>query len=400
MWETRSIARFSPDEIGSTHRDALVRHELEPRMNDTSRSADLERRQRKIDFDVLAPLTALALVVAITAIFIAIATNGDSSAATPASAAAGSSSTMPMADGSTMATPAPKLKADFTMPAYDPRTEPVKAGPKTFELTASERKIKVGSKVYEMWTFNNTVPGPILRAVVGDRITIKVKNDGKSMLPHSVDMHASRMTLGGGAVQVPPGKSGSYSFTADYPGVFMYHCATAPVLHHIGMGMYGMLIVQPKGGFGPKMREYAFVQSELYATPSDIDHQVSDALAFNGIPHQYADKPIKMPADSKVRVFMMNAGPSELSSFHVVGTVFDRVLADGNPRNASYGRQVLGVPASGSGIFEMQLKGEGQYPFVTHQFDQAAKGAVGMFVTGDGKPGPGGVTDAGANGHH
>jgi nitrite reductase (NO-forming) len=406
MWKTRSATRQVTDERPPPSDDAVDRpRQGRTNMQHTSQATDLERRQRKIDFDVLAPLTAMALVVAITAIFIAIATNGDDSAP----AAAATSMTMP--DGSTMSAtgststssaqaPATDLKADFTMPAYDPRTEPVKAGPKTFELTASERKVKVGSKVYEMWTFNNTVPGPILRAVVGDRITIKVHNDGKSMLPHSVDMHASRMTLGGGAVQVPPGKSGSYTFTADYPGVFMYHCATAPVLHHIGMGMYGMLIVQPKDGFGAKMPEYAFVQSELYATPSDIDTQHSDALAFNGIPSQYADHPIQLPADSDVRVFMLNAGPSELSSFHVVGTIFDRVLTDGNPRNASYGRQALGIPASGSGEFEMHLTGEGQYPFVTHQFDQAAKGGVGMFITGDGKPGPGGVKDAGANGHH
>jgi nitrite reductase (NO-forming) len=364
---------------------------------------ELDRRQRKVDFDILAPLVAIAFVVAVTAIFVAIAAHGDDSGTVQAA------DTMTMPDGTQMPASsmvasteksAPEAKPDYTAKPYDPRTEPVKAGPKTFDLVATEREVKVGDKVYSQWTFNNTVPGPVLRAVVGDKITINIKNASDSKLPHSVDHHASRMTLGGGAVQVAPGKSGSYTFTADYPGVFMYHCATAPVLHHIGMGMYGMLIVQPKEGFGAKMPEFAFVQSELYAKPSDIDINQSDALAFNGIPHQYADKPIKLPANSNVRVFMLNAGPSELSSFHVVGTVFDRVYADGNPRNVTFGRQALGVPASGSGVFEMLLAGEGQYPFVTHQFDQAAKGGVGMFVTGDGKPGPGAIDDASENGHH
>ena len=106
---------------------------------------------------------------------------------------------------------------------------------------------------------------------VGDKITIKIKNASDSTLPHSVDYHASRLTLGGGHVQVKPGEEGTFEFTAEYPGVFMYHCATAPVLHHIGMGMYGMLIVQPKEGFGPEMPEYAITQSELYASSKDID---------------------------------------------------------------------------------------------------------------------------------
>lgn len=351
--------------------------------------------QRKLDFDVLAPLSVAALIVAVIAVMIAIAANQDSgspAAATSAEPAAAATAGAPakVAD----------LKPDFTMPAFDPATAPVEPGSKTFELTATEKIIKVGDTTRTMWTFNNTVPGPVLRAVVGDRVTIKIKNAKDSTFNHSVDYHASRMSLGGGGVQVEPGKEGEFTFDLEYPGVFMYHCATAPVLHHIGMGMYGMLIVQPKEGFGKPMPEYAITQSELYANMKDLESGTPDAMAFNGIPNQYTTDVIKVEANSDVRMFVLNAGPSEQSSFHVIGTVFDRVLEEGNPRNVTFGRQVLGIATSGGAAFEMKLKGEGLYPFVTHQFNHAAMGAIGVMVAGDGKDGPGAAPDPSKNGHH
>jgi nitrite reductase (NO-forming) len=167
----------------------------------------------------------------------------------------------------------------------------------------------------------------------------------------------------------------------------MYHCATPPVIEHIGRGMYGMIIVQPKGGYGKAMPEYAILQSELYANFDSMQEGQPSEMAFNGIPSQYVNAPINLKPNSDVRVFFLNAGPSELSSFHVVGTIFDRAYEDGNPANLTVGRQALAVPASGSAVLEMKLVGEGKFPFVTHQFDHVAKGAVGMFMTGDGEPG-------------
>jgi nitrite reductase (NO-forming) len=289
--------------------------------------------------------------------------------------------------------------ADIVATRYDPATKPVAPGPKTFELVTTEKIVQIGDKKVRMWMFNGTSPGPVLRAVVGDRITIKISNDASSTFFHSVDFHASRLTLGGGHVQVKPGGSGEYSFVAEYPGVFMYHCATAPVVQHIGMGMYGMLIVQPKEGFGPPVSEFAVTQSEIYSSLQGIQTKHPVAMAFNGVPTQYVKAPIKLAADQSIRLFVLNAGPSELSSFHVVGTVFDRVLEDGNPRNATYGRQTLPMGASSGGVFEMKFVGEGQFPMVTHQFNHAAMGAVGMFLAGDGKPGPGAVADPGSHGH-
>lgn len=356
-------------------------------------------RQRRIDFDILAPVVVIALIVSVVAIAMALSANQDNGTATPSEATAATAPAGIESHAPTPAKSADEAKADLTMKLIDPRTEPVKAGPKTFELTATERMVKVGDKVYEQWTFNNQVPGPVMRVVQGDKVTIKIKNAGDSKLPHSVDYHSSRLTLGGGHVQVNPGETGTFEFTAEYPGVFMYHCATAPVLHHIGMGMYGMMIVQPKEGFGAPMPEYAFVQHELYASPKDIDMKKPSAMAFNGIPSGYAKDPIKVKEDGNIRLFVLNAGPSEVSSFHVVGTVFDRVFDDGNPKNATYGRQALMMPASGGGVFEFKTVGEGLFPFVTHQFNHAAMGAVGMIQAGDGKPGPGGVAEA-KDGHH
>ncbi|MCW2920800.1 MAG: nitrite reductase [Thermoleophilia bacterium] len=354
-------------------------------------------RQRRVDFDTLAPLSIGAIIVAVVAIAIAIASHQD--AGTVASAAGAGDAAATATSETTKAVDVKDVKPDFSAKEINPATEPVKAGPKTFELTATERKVKVGDKVYDQWTFNDQVPGPVMRVVVGDKVTIKIKNAGDSKLPHSVDFHSSRLTLGGGHVQVNPGDTGTYEFVAEYPGVFMYHCATAPVLHHIGMGMYGMMIVQPKEGFGADMPEYAIVQHELYASSKGIDDGVMDAMAFNGIPSHYTKMPIKVKKDARIRLFVLNAGPSQVSSFHVVGTVFDRVYEDGNPRNVSYGRQALMMPASGSGVFEFQTVGEGLFPFVTHQFNHAAKGAVGMIIAGDGKPGPGAIDEA-KDGHH
>lgn len=357
-------------------------------------------RQRRVEFDILAPLVIGGLLLSFVAIVIAFSAAQSDDVTTAERAvdkAAVSSAT------ETAAPPAAEesetLTADFAMKPYDPVTKPVQPGPKTFELEATEKIIDVDGTPMKLWTFNNTVPGPVLRAVVGDRITIRISNAKDSKFLHSVDYHASRMTLGGGHVQVKPGEEGVFEFTAEYPGAFMYHCATAPVLHHIGMGMYGMLIVQPKAGFGKPMPEYAITQSELYGSTEAIEAKAPAAMAFNGIPSQYVKAPIKVEPDSEARLFVVNAGPSEISSFHVVGTIFDRVLEDGNPRNATWGRQALAMPASGGGVFEMKFVGEGQFPFVTHQFNHAAMGAVGMILAGDGKPGPGGVDDPAAHGH-
>lgn len=340
-----------------------------------------------------APMSGVA-IVAIIAFLVSLAAVGVAISAARTSDDAGgtASSSEEAKEGSTPGERLAKLEdatkdnTDLEFTRFDPVTKPVQPGPKTFNLVTTEKRVNVRGKVYTLWTFNDSVPGPVQRVVVGDKVTINIKNEGKSTYVHSIDYHSSRLSGGGGYVQVPPGKSGTFTFTAEYPGVFMYHCATPPILHHIGMGMYGMMIVQPKEGFGPPMKEYAFVQGELYGNTRDMERQLPTQIAFNGIPRQYADEPIHLDPDERVRVFFLNAGPTEISSFHVVGTIMDRVFDDGNPFNLTRGRQTVVLGASGSLVAEMQLVGEGQFPFVTHQFGHGEMGAVGAFVTGDGDP--------------
>ncbi len=283
-------------------------------------------------------------------------------------------------------TETPVAATDFDIEAKSgpPTTRPVTPGPKTFDMTARELRVKVGDKVYAMWSYGTTVPGPVMRVVEGDSVTINMTNDSTSALPHSIDFHSARISPTRAFRSIMPGESISYTFIAEYPGVYMYHCGTPPVLLHIGMGMYGMMIVQPKAGYGEEMQEVALVQSELYTNFDTMESGTPEAFAFNGIPGQYAKNQVQLTGKRpKLRVFFLNAGPSELSSFHVVGTVFDKVLTDGNPLNPSGARQALALPASGGGVFEMEFVENGSYPFVSHQFNQAGKGAVGLFRVGN-----------------
>lgn len=350
----------------------------------TSREPHEPRKPREKNGDFSTPIAVVGILIAVIAVVMALAANQTDRSNAPATKpSAGLANTIETAPAAT------KDNFDVEAKPFDPATRPIAPGAKTFNLTTKEQRVKVGDKVYTLWTFNNTVPGPTLRAVEGDIITINLTNASSSKMLHSVDFHASRLTMGGGHVQVAPGDTGTFTFKAEYPGVFMYHCATPPVLEHIGRGMYGAIIIQPKEGFGKPMPEYAFVQSELYASFDGMKSGTPSELAFNGIPNQYVNEPIKLKPNTNARVFFLNAGPSQVSSFHIVGTVFDKVLEEGNPANLTVGRQVLTVGASGGAVFEMKFVGEGKFPMVTHQFNHVAQGAVGMFITGDGVPGTG-----------
>lgn len=339
----------------------------------------------------LTPLLVLTSALAVLALAVALIA---AQAPTPTSPPADRPASAPSAPASAELAAAKDGNWDMVATRIDPATAPVEAGPKTFHLTTSEHEVRIGEHVMTQWMFNEQVPGPVLRAVVGDAVTITISNDPSSRFLHSVDFHASQLTMGGGHVQVAPGKTGTFRFRANYPGVFMYHCATPPVLEHIGHGMYGMIIVQPKAGYGDRRPEYAFVQSELYRDFATMRAGTPGAVVLNGMPNQYFEQPIQLPKDAKIRVFYLNAGPSLLSSPHVVGTIFDRAYEDGNPLNISYGRQVLPLAASGSMVAEMLLVDEGKYPLVTHQFNHVASGALGLFVTGDGVPGAGSADDS------
>jgi nitrite reductase (NO-forming) len=188
-----------------------------------------------------------------------------------------------------------------------------------------------------------------------------------------------------------PNEEGTFTYPADTPGVFMYHCGTAPVLLHIANGMYGTIIVEPKDGYptdGEVDREYTIIQSEWYKENDYQSFQNDEPsyVVFNGDTFTLREKPLLAKVGDTVRLYVNNMGPNEVSSFHVVGTILDRVYLDGNPKNVLYGMQTLLLPASGGAIVEFKVTEEGDYPIVTHQFNHASKGAVAVLrVTADGQ---------------
>lgn len=253
--------------------------------------------------------------------------------------------------------------------------------------------------VQSVWTFGGSVPGPVIRVKVGDTVRIHLKNPADSKLPHSVDFHSSMVAWNDEMTSINAGEEKLYEWKADYAGVWMYHCGTAPALHHIANGMYGMVIVEPKDGLPPVDKEFALVQSEWYLGPQGEPSSLTKAAAaapapeyvvFNGVADQYKDNPIQIETGKKVRVFVLNAGPSIDSSFHVVGTIFDTVIKEGvslmpdNP--GKYGAQAVDLSPAQGAIVEFSMAEDGLYPIVTHAFNFVGRGALGLFKAGDGDP--------------
>ncbi len=244
---------------------------------------------------------------------------------------------------------------------------------------------------YDAWTFAGGVPGPVLRATVGDTVDFTLVN--KAPMPHSMDFHAAEIAPSRYYVNVNPGDSMHYRFVPRVPGVFMYHCGTAPVAAHIANGMYGAFIVDPVVPRA-KAREFVLVQSEFYLSPEDSGHharsldwpkvldQAPDYVVFNGRSAQYAKHPIPVAVGEPLRIYVVNAGPNRVSSFHVVGGIFERVYLDASTSTPLAGVQTVMVPVGGGAIFETRLREAGTYPFVTHAFADATKGAIGMFEAG------------------
>ena len=251
--------------------------------------------------------------------------------------------------------------------------------------------------VVKTWTFGGQVPGPTLRVHLGDTVNVHLTN--KSSMSHSIDFHASQTAMNHQMVEIKPGATFTYTFTADYAGVWMYHCGTAPALHHIANGMFGMVIVEPKGGLPKVDQEVALVQSEWYlgAQKEPVDYAKANAAApapdfvvFNGVANQYKDNPIQVTTKGRVRVFVLDAGPNIDSSYHVVGTIFDTVtkegiqLAKGNA--GGWGSQAVDLSPAQGAIIEFSPREDGMYPMVTHAFNFVGKGAIGLFMAGDGDP--------------
>lgn len=265
-------------------------------------------------------------------------------------------------------------------------------GATPLDLTYSIKDVTVdiaaGVK-YNAWAYDGLLPGPVLHVKQGDNVRFTLVNDSNT--GHSIDFHAARTPWDKNYITILPGASLSFDWHAEFPGVYMYHCGTPPVLHHIANGMYGAVVVDPDPPLA-SAREYVLVQSEFYAKEgengtwdADMDKMLAvrpDLLAFNGTAFQYRDVPLTADVGEKVRFYVMNAGPTLFSAFHVIGAIFDVVYVDGNPRNPLYGVSTYTVAPGQGCTFEMTIPEAGLYPFVTHSFAYTGLGALGVLAVG------------------
>jgi len=291
-----------------------------------------------------------------------------------------------------------KIATDYS--PYDPKVSPLLPF-KTHDiyLVAEEKLNTVAKGVsQQLWTYNGKVPGPVVHVRVGDTVRVHLSNPSFNKLPHSVDFHSSQAAWNDEMTSINPGEEKLYEWRADYAGVWMYHCGSNPALHHIASGMYGMVIVEPREGLPKVDHEFALVQSEFYLGNeghiTDL-HKASsshgpDYVVFNGVANQYKDHPIEVGTGKKVRMYVLNAGPNEDSSFHIVGTIFNRVIKEGMelvPENKGhYGAQAVDLGPAQGAIIEFTTAEDGLYPIVTHAFNFVGKGALGLIKSGDGDP--------------
>jgi nitrite reductase (NO-forming) len=309
--------------------------------------------------------------------------------------------------------------------SMDAALKPLDPSPtKIVRLDTTHKIIDLAPGVkYSAWTFGDQVPGPTIRARVGDRIQFSMTNRSDEPVPgvrltaapmmHSMDFHAAMVSPQEKYRSIAPGQTIMFEFTLNYPGVFMYHCGTPMVLEHIASGMYGVVVVEPRGGYPTKPdREYVIVQSEFYTAPDAQKRKVDGVplyvldgtrvrsksptyTVFNGRYNGFMEKPLPAKPGERVRLYVVNVGPSNTSSFHVVGAIFDRVWIEGNPDNQFRGMQTVLLGSSSSAIVEFIVPEPGSYIMVDHHFANASQGAVGLIAAG-GTPEEG----AGEHEHH
>jgi nitrite reductase (NO-forming) len=340
---------------------------------------------------VTVPLAGMAMVIGIAALILAVVFVRDNGSGT---------STTVVSKKAKAAAPAPEAAKTVKFEPYktpDPTLPAVPAGAvKKFKVDVFEHVTKVAADkpATQVWSF--AVNGVAYRGTgastpivvnEGDKVQLTLVNGGsKEMgvtMPHSIDTHAAEVNPGEAFKSIGPGEKWSFSFVAKHPGVYMYHCATQPILMHTGSGMVGMLVVRPKGLTPAK--EFWINQQEYYlgaaggpASLTKMQAKNPDVIAFNGYANQYKDHPITVKRGERIRMYVMNAGPSIWTGFHVIGTVFDKTNVEGVVGRDS---QTINLAPSQGGYVEFTLDKEGSYPFLTHAFGDMVKGAIGVLAT-------------------
>ncbi len=302
-----------------------------------------------------------------------------------------------------VATLEPARPVDVPNVAYDPAILPppiTRTEPTTVQVTLTTHEVTAelaDGTTYDFWTFDNTVPGPMIRVMVGDTVELTLVNPPESNSGHNIDLHAVNGPGGGAAVtNVMPGESKTFTFKALNPGIFVYHCAYPPAHHHIAQGMYGAILVEPVGGLPPVDREFYIMQGDWYtfARFGTQGHQTFSAekalsenpeyFTFNGhVDALTTIYPLEAEVGETVRVFFGVGGPNVGSNFHIIGEVFDRVWKGSDDTFTSNGEAWYVSPGSVS-AFEMHLDVPGEYVLVDHALYRTQKGAIGiMNVTGE-----------------
>ena len=253
---------------------------------------------------------------------------------------------------------------------------------------------------YQFWMFNGHVPGPFIRVRVGDTLEVHVTNSDASGMPHNVDLHAVTGPGGGAKVTtVVQGEERVAWFKLLHPGLFIYHCAAPPVMDHIANGMYGLILVEPKHGLPQVDREFYVLQSEFYAKEPaagsdtlEFSHEEGlkehpRFVVFNGRAGSLVgDNAIKAKTGERVRIFFGNAGPNLISSFHVIGEIFDNVYREADLVSPpAHSVQTTLVPAGGATVVEFGVEVPGDYTLVDHAIFRVEQGAVG-FLKVEGAP--------------
>jgi nitrite reductase (NO-forming) len=245
---------------------------------------------------------------------------------------------------------------------------------------------------FEVWGYNDSGPGPHLHVREGDTIKFSMTNTAE--IQHSMDFHAAQLDWSRYYQAVDPGATLEFEWKANFPGAFMYHCGTPPVLSHISNGMHGAIIVQPRDGWPEPAREYVLVQHEWYLGAAGDDGvrrgdsvkmnaATPDLVVFNGYVNQYQENPLVADPGELVRIHVVNCGPTVWSAFHVIGAIFEAAYPEGNPKNKQYGMQTVSIAPGGSYTVELRVPDAGLYPFVTHSFAYTGKGALGILKVGE-----------------
>lgn len=287
------------------------------------------------------------------------------------------------------------IQAVLTSPPHVPppitRKYPAKV---IVNLEVVEKQMPISEGVsYTFWTFGGTVPGSFIRVRQGDTVEFHLKNHPSSKMPHNIDLHGVTGPGGGAASSfTAPGHASQFTFKALNEGIYVYHCATAPVGMHVANGMYGLILVEPPEGLSKVDHEYYVMQGDFYTTgkyrekgeqPFDMEKAIDEKptyVLFNGAEGALTgDKALKAKVGEKIRLFVGNGGPNLVSSFHVIGAIFEKVRFEGGT-NFQTNVQTTLIPAGGAAVVEYRAKVPGSYVMVDHSIFRAFnKGALAIM---------------------